>query len=93
MDTRIHGVDPVTFEIVSHRLHQVTREMGITLERTGGTEGLATRTARQAGRRSFPANTAPRRARGAAPPTGRFNQKRTAPSKRILSRRPRQARS
>ena len=37
MDTRIHGVDPVTFEILSHRLHQVTREMGITLERTGGT--------------------------------------------------------
>ena len=37
MDTRIRGVDPVTFEILSHRLHQVTREMGITLERTGGT--------------------------------------------------------
>ena len=33
MDTRIRGVDPVTFEILSHRLHQVTREMGITLER------------------------------------------------------------
>ncbi len=37
MDTRIRGIDPVTFEILSHRLHQVTREMGITLERTGGT--------------------------------------------------------
>ena len=36
-DTRVRGVDPVTFEILSHRLHQVTREMGITLERTGGT--------------------------------------------------------
>lgn len=30
-------VDPVTFEVLSHRLHQITREMGITLERTGGT--------------------------------------------------------
>jgi N-methylhydantoinase B len=31
------GVDPVTFEILSHRLHQITKEMGITLERVGGT--------------------------------------------------------
>jgi hypothetical protein len=30
-------VDPVTFEILSHRLHQITREMGATLERVGGT--------------------------------------------------------
>jgi N-methylhydantoinase B len=30
-------IDPITFEVLSHRLHQVTREMGITLERTGGT--------------------------------------------------------
>lgn len=30
-------IDPITFEVLSHRLHQITREMGITLERTGGT--------------------------------------------------------
>jgi N-methylhydantoinase B len=30
-------IDPVTFEIVSHRLHEVTKEMGTTLERVGGT--------------------------------------------------------
>jgi N-methylhydantoinase B len=30
-------IDPVTFEVLSHRLHQITREMGIALERTGGT--------------------------------------------------------
>src|SRR6266511_5511379 len=30
-------VDAVTFEILSHRLHQITREMAITLERAGGT--------------------------------------------------------
>ena len=30
-------VDPVTFEILSHRLHQITLEMGTTLERVGGT--------------------------------------------------------
>ena len=29
--------DPVTYEIVSHRLHQITREMGATLERSGCT--------------------------------------------------------
>ena len=33
----IKNVDPITFEVLSHRLHQITREMGITLERTGGT--------------------------------------------------------
>jgi N-methylhydantoinase B len=31
------NIDPITFEVLSHRLHQVTREMGIALERTGGT--------------------------------------------------------
>jgi N-methylhydantoinase B len=30
-------VDPFTFEILSHRLHQITKEIGITLERVGGT--------------------------------------------------------
>src|SRR5262252_5236011 len=30
-------VDPVTFEILSHRMHQITTEMGTTLERVGGT--------------------------------------------------------
>jgi len=30
-------VDPITFEILSHRLHQITLEMGTTLERVGGT--------------------------------------------------------
>jgi N-methylhydantoinase B len=30
-------VDPFTFEIISHRLHQITREIGVTLERVGGT--------------------------------------------------------
>lgn len=31
------GVDSITFEILSHRLHQITLEMGATLERVGGT--------------------------------------------------------
>jgi N-methylhydantoinase B len=30
------SVDAVTFEILSHRLHQITKEMGTTLERVGG---------------------------------------------------------
>ena len=30
-------VDPVTFEILSHRIYQITMEMGTTLERVGGT--------------------------------------------------------
>lgn len=30
-------VDPITFEILSHRLYQIAREMGTTLERVGGT--------------------------------------------------------
>jgi N-methylhydantoinase B len=31
------GVDPVTFEILSHRLHRIAKEMGSTIERVGGT--------------------------------------------------------
>ena len=30
-------IDPITFEILSHRLHEVTKEMATTLERVGGT--------------------------------------------------------
>jgi N-methylhydantoinase B len=30
-------VDPFTLEIISHRLHQITEEVGTTLERVGGT--------------------------------------------------------
>ncbi len=30
-------VDPITFEILSHRLYQITKEVGITLEHVGGT--------------------------------------------------------
>ena len=30
------AVDPITLEILSHRLYQIAREMGITLERVGG---------------------------------------------------------
>ena len=37
MDPTDKQVDPVTFEILSHRLHEITREMGATLERVGGT--------------------------------------------------------
>jgi N-methylhydantoinase B len=37
MTTIADVIDPVTFEILSHRLHQITKEMGITLERVGGT--------------------------------------------------------
>src|SRR3989338_1655416 len=37
MSTETHTVDPVTFEILSHRLHQTAREMGTVLERVGGT--------------------------------------------------------
>ena len=29
--------NPITFEIISHRLHQIAKETGITLERVGGT--------------------------------------------------------
>lgn len=37
MDNVIKSVDPVTFEIISHRLVQIAKEMGTTLERVGGT--------------------------------------------------------
>jgi N-methylhydantoinase B len=33
----VTSVDPVTFEILSHRVYQIAREMGSTLERVGGT--------------------------------------------------------
>ena len=35
--TSQNAVDPITLEILSHRLYQIAREMGITLERVGGT--------------------------------------------------------
>lgn len=35
--TMTKGVDSIIFEILSHRLHQITLEMGATLERVGGT--------------------------------------------------------
>ena len=37
MTTATQTIDPITFEILSHRLHEVTQEMGTTLERVGGT--------------------------------------------------------
>jgi N-methylhydantoinase B len=37
MDGVTKTVDPITFEILSHRLHQIAKETGITLERVGGT--------------------------------------------------------
>ena len=33
----VHDVDPVTFEILSHRLQRIAKEMGATIERVGGT--------------------------------------------------------
>src|ERR671913_348386 len=33
----VSKVDPITFEILSHRLYQIAKEMGTTLERVGGT--------------------------------------------------------
>jgi N-methylhydantoinase B len=33
----VTSVDPITFEILSHRVYQIAREMGATLERVGGT--------------------------------------------------------
>ena len=36
-DSVVTSVDPVTFEILSHRLYQIAMEMGTTLERVGGT--------------------------------------------------------
>ncbi len=37
MEDPVIKVDPIIFEILSHRLHQITMEMGSTLERVGGT--------------------------------------------------------
>lgn len=37
MESPLSSVDPITFEILSHRLHQIAKEMGTTLERVGGT--------------------------------------------------------
>jgi N-methylhydantoinase B len=37
MTVATQNIDPITFEILSHRLHEITKEMGTTLERVGGT--------------------------------------------------------
>jgi N-methylhydantoinase B len=37
LNSVIKSVDPITFEILSHKLYQVTKQMGATLERVGGT--------------------------------------------------------
>lgn len=37
MEQLIRSIDPITFEVISHRLHQIAKETGITLERVGGT--------------------------------------------------------
>ncbi len=37
MNSVLQSVDPVTFEVMAHRLHQIAKEMGTTLERVGGT--------------------------------------------------------
>jgi N-methylhydantoinase B len=37
IDPIVTSVDPITFEILSHRVYQIAREMGTTLERVGGT--------------------------------------------------------
>lgn len=37
MTSAMQNIDPITFEILSHRLHEITKEMGTTLERVGGT--------------------------------------------------------
>ena len=37
MNPIVSSVDPITFEILSHRLYQIAKEMGATLERVGGT--------------------------------------------------------
>lgn len=37
MTVATQSIDPITFEILSHRLHEITKEMGTTLERVGGT--------------------------------------------------------
>jgi N-methylhydantoinase B len=37
MKSESKSKNPITFEIISHRLHQIAKETGITLERVGGT--------------------------------------------------------
>ncbi len=37
MNPIVTSVDPITFEILSHRVYQIAKEMGTTLERVGGT--------------------------------------------------------
>ncbi|MGH7823734.1 MAG: hydantoinase B/oxoprolinase family protein, partial [Candidatus Binatia bacterium] len=37
MSPVVTSVDPITFEILSHRLYQIAKEMGTALERVGGT--------------------------------------------------------
>lgn len=37
MGVQFSNIDPITFEILSHRLHQIAKEVGTTLERVGGT--------------------------------------------------------
>jgi N-methylhydantoinase B len=37
METLVRSVDPITFEVISHKLHQIAKETAITLERVGGT--------------------------------------------------------
>jgi N-methylhydantoinase B len=37
IDPIVSSVDPITFEILSHRLYQIAKEMGTALERVGGT--------------------------------------------------------
>ena len=36
-DVQTRTLDPFTIEIISHRLYQITQEVGTTLERVGGT--------------------------------------------------------
>ncbi|MBW8012742.1 MAG: hydantoinase B/oxoprolinase family protein [Chloroflexi bacterium] len=41
LDTSIHGVDPVTFSVVFHRLQTINKEMGITMMRTSRSQIFA----------------------------------------------------
>ena len=36
-EARTRTVDPFTYEIISHRLFEITKEVAATLERLGGT--------------------------------------------------------
>jgi len=40
VESPLSSVDPITFEILSHRLHQIAKEMGTTLERVEGNGGI-----------------------------------------------------